>query len=114
MLLFTDLGYFVGVFGGPMQAAAIGTVPDGQPELPPFGGVLALRDLMQLEPRGPGSGGPYLYEALRLAADFGSTEAYVELRVVDDARGERHRPVAASRWIHLRWDASLRDVLAPK
>ena len=114
VLLFTDLGYFVGVFGGPMQAAAIGTVPDGQPELPPFGGVLALRDLMQLEPRGPGSGGPYLYEALRLAADFGSTEAYVELRVVDDARGERHRPVAASRWIHLRWDASLRDVLAPK
>ena len=113
-LLFTDLGYTVGVFGGPMQNAAIGSVPEGEPEQLPFGGVFALRDLLQLEPHGPGSGGPYLYEALRLAADFGSTQAYVELRVVDDARGERHRAVAASRWIHLTWDASLRKVLAPK
>ena len=48
------------------------------------------------------------------AADMGATEAYLELRVVDDARGERHRPVASSRWIRLEWEPELRDVLAPR
>lgn len=114
VLLFTELGFHAGTWGGPLTGAELGVVPEGAPDPPPFGGVLALRDLLQLEPGGPGSGGPYLYEALRLAADMGATEAYLELRVVDDARGQRHRPVATSRWIRLAWEPELRDVLAPR
>lgn len=111
-LLFTELGFAVGTWGGPLEGAEVGVLPPGASAVPPFGGVLALRDLLQLEPRGAGSGGPFLYEALRLAADLGATEAYVELRVVDDARGERNRPIAASRWIRLVWEPDLVDALA--
>ena len=114
VLLFTELGFHVGVWGGPLTGAELGVVAEGAADPLPFGGVLALRDMLQLEPGGPASGGPYLYEALRLAADMGATEAYLELRVVDDARGERHRPLASSRWIRLEWGPELRDVLAPR
>ena len=59
-------------------------------------------------------GGVTVAETIAQVADLGQTVAYLELRAVDDARGERNRPVAASRWIRLTWDPSLKDALLPK
>lgn len=110
-VLFTESGYHVGTWGGPLEGAELGVVPPGSAPLAPFGGALALRDLLLLKAGGPQSASTQLFEALVLAMELGATEAYLELRVVDDARGERHRPVATSRWVRLFWSPALRAAL---
>ena len=109
-LVFTELGYAIGLHGGPKKRgpmnASAGTVA-------PFGGPISLRTLLTLQPMGTGGGGVALWEAISLSADFGATEAYLELRATDDARGVKDRAVGASQWIHLTWDRELRDILLP-
>jgi len=111
-LLFTELGYGIGLFGGPKQRGEMHAIEEGLVP-PPFGGTISLRELLQLVPEGTGTGGTQLWEVLALAADFGARDAYVELRAVDDARGELDRPVGASAWIHLVWGPELRDAMLP-
>lgn len=111
-LLFTELGYGIGLFGGPKQRGEMHAIEEGPVPLP-FGGTIALRDLLMLEPEGTGTGGVQLWEVLALAADFGARDAYLELRAVDDARGKLDRPVGASAWIHLTWGPELREAVKP-
>jgi len=113
VLCFTELGYGVGLFGGPKQRGAMEAVAPDEVVPLPFGGHASLRELLMLEPGGTGTGGPQLYEVIALAADFGATEAYLEFRAVDDARGKLDRPVGASKWIHLVWGPELRDAVLP-
>ena len=112
-LLFTELGYAIGLFGGPKQYGPMKAVPGGQEVPEPFGGVISLRELLMLQPMGDGTGGVPMWEAISLSSDFGATEAYLELRAADDGRGKTDRPVGASAWIHLTWDKSLRDAILP-
>ena len=111
-LLFTEQGYGVGLFGGLRRGGAMEAPAAGE-AAPPFGGAIALRDLLQLTPLGAGTGGVPLYEVVAMAADLGATEGYLELRATDDARGKIDRAVGASQWIHLTWDPELRDVMKP-
>jgi hypothetical protein len=113
VLLFTELGYGIGLYGGPKQRGEMHPPADGEVVPPPFGGTISLRELLMLEPRGTGTGGPQLWEVLALAADFGAHEAYLEFRAVDDARGKLDRAVGASSWVHLVWGDELRDAVRP-
>ena len=112
-LLFTELGYAIGLYGGRKTYGPMEAVPDGGEAPPPFGGVISMRELLLLMPMGDGTGGVALWEAIKLAADFGATEAYLELRASDDARGKKDRAVGASSWIHITWEKSLRDAILP-
>ena len=109
-LVFTELGYAIGLHGGPKQYGPMDA--EANPAAP-FGGPISLRSLLTMQPMGTGGGGVALWEAISLSADFGATEAYLELRATDDARGVKDRAVGASHWIHLTWDAELRDILLP-
>lgn len=113
VLCFTELGYGIGLFGGPKVRGEMHAAAPGEEVPPPFGGAIGLRELLMLEPGGTGTGGPQLYEVISLAADFGATEAYLEFRAVDDARGKLDRPVGASEWVHLVWGPELRDAILP-
>ena len=55
-----------------------------------------------------------LFVALAQAEDLGARTAWLEIRAVDDARGVRHRPVAASRWIRLAVEPGLAALLYPR
>jgi hypothetical protein len=109
-LVFTELGYAIGLHGGPKQ---YGPMDAKAGTSAPFGGPISLRSLLTMQPMGTGTGGVALWEAISLCADFGATEAYMELRAADDARGVKDRAVGASQWIHLTWDKELRDMLLP-
>ena len=109
-LVFTELGYAIGIHGGPKQ---YGPMNPEAGDTPPFGGPISLRDLFTMQPMGTGTGGVQLWESISLSADFGATEGYLELRASDDARGIKDRAVGASQWIHLTWDKGLRDILLP-
>ena len=115
-LLFTDLGYGVGLYGGPKEASRLAALEDASADpgvARPFGGAIALRDLFLLTPLGGEAGGAPLWRVLAQAADLGATEAWLELRAADDARAQTDRAVGASQWIRVTWDRALRDVLLP-
>ncbi len=92
LVLFTALGYEPATWGGPWPPV------DGHLDLP-------LRDLLLSPGRVP------LSETLALAADVGERIAYLELRAVDDERGQTNRPIAASNWIRLELTPELADAL---
>jgi hypothetical protein len=118
-LIFTELGYAIGLHGGPKQYGPMEALPnreagEKESQVPaPFGGLISLRQLLMMRPMGEGTPGVALWEAIALAADLGAREAYLELRASDDGRGKKDRVVGASQWIKLTWDKSLRDVLLP-
>ena len=78
------------------------------PGLPAPGVVVPLRELLM----SVGDSGVPLYEALSLAGQFGAVEAYLQVRAVDDERGRRNRPVAASPLLRLTWTPELLQALA--
>ncbi|MCZ6596213.1 MAG: hypothetical protein O7B99_01090 [Planctomycetota bacterium] len=97
-LVFTEIGYEPGIWrGGDLE---------GESARNPRGGadrvrrISLRRILLQAEAQTLG-------EALRQAADVGATHAYLQVRAVDDARGELNRPIAASRFIRLEWEPTL-------
>ncbi len=109
-LLFTELGFGTGLAAALPATAAL--PPQFDLGRPAAGGarLIPLRDaLLAVNDRGfP------IHAVLRQAADFGASEAYLQLRAVDDERGRRDRPVAASRWIRLTWDEDFRRTMLPR
>ncbi|MEM7306882.1 MAG: hypothetical protein AAF682_09440 [Planctomycetota bacterium] len=100
-LVYTELGYEPGTWG-PAEGGVLELDPGGiqsPVRRVTLGDVLRLGTLATLG------------DALIQAADTGATRAYLELRVVDDARGIQNRPVAASRMLPLVWDAGLLERL---
>lgn len=106
-VLFTELGYGTAVWASMPPAEELSDPAGAEAGALRSRRVLPLRDVFMAANRH----GMPLYHVLRQAADLGAEVAYLELRAVDDERGQVDRPIAASRWIELNWDESLRRLL---
>jgi len=103
-VIYTELGYEPGLWvdPGPGLEVSDGPLGPGQRSR-----EISLRSALLA------SDSFALFEALVQAEDLGARVAYLELRVVDDARGVEHRPVAASAWIPLSLAPGLSELFYP-
>ena len=109
-VVFTELGYGTGVWEPSSDPVRIEPAPGDPGAVARTVRRLSLREVFMASNR---QGMP-LYHVIRQAADLGAEVAYLEVRAVDDARGQTDRPIAASRWVRLEWGDGLRREMLPR